>query len=667
MAFISTVDLNHGLGAVNFGGVYKLRNGKFILFVKFGGDIYEMANEVTPAVLIYTGATLFEAGAAGVQQDDGRDRVVLTDGWTFVLVQYDAFGVATVEPPQNFTWFGTSLLVQIAFGSIGVPTTRHNFYVLAEDFNAAVITPLTPTGFTLSTWTVGKDALTTLSELPGIPAFVNSWPQVAALSEYDATDVAVFTAAAPWQTLDISFLPLVNNTAVRAYHKGRPAGTQIAGGSDGRVFTTAGGHVNPAFGEGIAAVFYSALNTTYLVLLETSVKRSAGGVTWLGTTGISVPSIAIPAQANFAELVTRDFLVFNLQANPVLAPNTRWWRSSNAIAWTLMATELNMVFGFYSNSGAGGPNVIIKLDTSNGDIHYSTDEGTSFTGPVLGLFPAADAATIRWMQETPTGLVAWGYDGPIFSQVAADLFSVAWINQGWSNALIGGPGGHLGAHLKVTDSGTIQVHRKYQGTAGTPHQHYETWTKAVAGNWTKKLAPRYAGLAPLAATSAIGFLSVGTGGVAPDPATQQGSDYALVVGQIAPALVSASTVVGYFSGPTVLTAFASWVQDMDPELSIATQGPRRLFVLAYFTNFKYARLNEPVLQADRQVGWFDAADLLRDENGAVVAGISSLSCDLDVLCAISGFGSVSVSADGSTWDWVYQSLVANLKSHVAVT
>ena len=97
MPTINLTPLAHGLGAISFGGVFKLSNGKIVLFEAGATSIWEMADESTAAVLIHTASWNLAKGTATRQWINTLDRVVIASDENFVLIEYDGGGNPTVS------------------------------------------------------------------------------------------------------------------------------------------------------------------------------------------------------------------------------------------------------------------------------------------------------------------------------------------------------------------------------------------------------------------------------------------------------------------------------------------------------------------------------------------------------------------------------------------
>lgn len=618
MAFATLSPINHGLGAVTIGGAFKLQSGKIILFIADDTEVYEMADVDTAAVSIFTASFALKAGSAGTEFIGGGDRVVITGFEKFVYIEYP--GPTVVEDDLPLSFVGVDSVIT-TFGGDG-----NYFYVLGRlypDIFAAHIQPLDPTGYTMTEWTALVSAYDQLWEYPGQPVFVNAWPLAAAIDDYDASNYATWRAGGPFQELDKTFI-VTQNRPVACYHRGNTASKKIVGSTGGWIFTDLGGEFQMP--EDVLCVFWSIINSQY-VLLEflaggETIKYSTDGTTWNSATAADLPEdLTEKDRGYFASLETYDVLAFRMNAI-TSSPNTRWWRSTDDTSWTSMGLENDTVIGFYSNSVAG-PSEVVKISTINGDILWSANEGTSFTGPVSGLITAADAARLRWVQETPTGLIAWGPEGPILTQVAADLHTVNWIDEGW-------PGGRIGPGLRVLDDGEIRVHRNFVGTE--TNLHYELWSKPFGGAWERLVNPKYdgcLGLAPswlgLTAGSNTGYVMAAIGF---NPNEQ--------------ILVEKFSSVVSLDNP-------SWINDIDPDAFVLSTGPRQLLVLGEASRFKYVSVFNLDFFGDRHVGWNDAVDQFRDNDGGQVL-VTGMFADGDVLCAVGIFaGWLATSDNGSEW------------------
>lgn len=280
------------------------------------------------------------------------------------------------------------------------------------------------------------------------------------------------------------------------------------------------------------------------------------------------------------------------------------------------------IVGVYSDAGAG-PSKVIKVWTTTGDVESSTDEGDTFPTLLVAAIPVADAARLRWVQETPTGLIAWGPDGPIYSQVAADLDTVAWIDEGW-------PGGTIGSNLRVLDDGEIRVHRNYVGAEVT--SHYEIWRKPFGGSWARVVNPKYQGCLDLGQSWR-------------DITAGSSSGYVMTAIGFNP---EEQVMLEKFSSVISLDN-PSWIQDIDPAAMVLSTGPRQLLVLGQDSRFKYVSQFNLSFFSARHVGWNDAVDQFRNDGGGEVL-VTNMFADGDVLCAVGVFaGWLATSDNGNEW------------------
>lgn len=671
MAFANLTTLNHGLGSVTFLGIWKLSNGKIILIHNGSSDIFEMADELTNAVSIHTCGFTPTKGAAIRHVSDGFDRVLISGTQDFAMVAYDGTATATITE-HVWTWNGGgSSLLNVVGSSVG--GAARNFYAVATLGEANYVVPATPSGVTsINDWTALTTAVQEFEELPGIPIMTNLWNFQAAANIVLGTDFAVFVTGGNDMTLLASMITQAEENL--CCHDGATAGKRIIGGTNGNVWTDVGGY-DASMTNNIIGVFYSPLTSQYYAYEDlgtsSSVKYSSDGATWNTATisDIQTGTGKNPDRVRFFETDANSYLMFNNSATLYEAPDTRWWKSADGQTWTTMdTTQPGIVMGVYSNALAG-PEEIIKIDTANGDIYYSTNEGVSFTGPVSGLISVDDAQRIRFIQETPSGLIAWGkgVEGEDYSVVltqdAANLHTDPWRNEGWQDpawwdlATGARVGGEIGIAIVGDDSGFIRAFRRVAAPieySFSPHYENIDFGIGFIGYFWNSFGGSYTTTGLLG--DSVDFIDIAAGQNAYG-GTEAGNTRGMVSLGVGQALASGGQVaLAYFEDPATCYP-AGWISYLDPELIAVTQGPRNMFVMSQNADVAFAHraeMRDPVDGGGpdgRQRGWAIAEDKLSDGDGVIITP-QSMFADGDVVIVVGTGGQVIVSKDGNAWDWV---------------
>ena len=626
MAFGSTLTLPHGLGALSFKGIIKLKNGKIVLWTTT--TIYEMPDEVSAAASIHSAGFTLGVGTAGLDAD-GLDRVVIGSPATddFAVISYSGGGSPTVVEDTSVDPLTGTLMA--TFGSSEFAAAA---FLAHTDGTAIKVTALAGGAYADSACGTLREAFEqNVNEVVGTalrPAEANTGS-----NRMDLTDLGSWQVAA-----DLTYGFLGGLDSGSRVYAGHFTGVEsIIGGALGKVATSVFGQDTLPAANGVLSVYRDTLNSLWHAAVsdgatDSDVYYSADGDTWLTGT-ITAPAIN---PLDFGRVVysttgTAMFLMDRGSGDDADGdPEFTVWRSVAGIIWTDITANFSFlatgVVGFIPTDGE-----VLQLNVLTGEIDWSGDDGTTFAGTPFAAIPVADARKIRHIKEVSLGVIAWGGDVVYFSPFGATH------TDPWKSLRF--PEGVTISTVRE-DSGDLFVHSK-RGT----FDHYDTWAMdGYDGDWQDWFQ-----------------LGRGVNGQFPDPLLYTPSSGAPIALVAIEANEDGMAVVGSYTRDGEVVAFiavtdgnfdeiespefhrAITVLDVDPLHVLYTDH----YVVVSDADDIAAVRREFVSETD-PYGWQDFVAPLRDQAGATQS-IVRLVVDGDVMIALCDDGPIFTSDNGREW------------------